>query len=146
MRDSDRLSLVILAITAAGVLVLGAWWWVANTPERPASTAPAPVASSWAPADAVGPSVTRVEGGTVAVRTLAATPGGRYLLQHVCFGPGSLTITVQGAEGGTQLHEVDCEGSFDEFELTAAGDNIQVALERPDGDGGQVSVQLVPGP
>lgn len=143
MRDSDRLSLVILAITATGALVLGAWWWVANAPKPPASAAPTPVASSWAPPDAVGPSLTLVEGGNVHVHTLETTPGGRYRLQHVCFGPGLLGIVVQGAEGGTQLHEVDCEGSFDEFELTAAGDKIEVALERPDGNDGQVGVQLV---
>lgn len=144
MRDSDRLSLVILAITATGALVLGAWWWVANAPKPPASAAPTSVvASSWAPPDAVGPSLTLVEGGNVHVHTLETTPGGRYRLQHVCFGPGLLGIVVQGAEGGTQLHEVDCEGSFDEFELTAAGDKIEVALERPDGNDGQVGVQLV---
>jgi hypothetical protein len=143
LRDSDRLSLVILAITATGALVLGAWWWVANAPKPPVSAAPTPVASSWAPPDAASPSLTLVEGGNVHVRTLETDPGRRYRLQHVCFGPGLLGIVVQGAEGGTLLQEVDCEGSFDEFELTAAGDQIEVALERPDGSDGQVGVQLV---
>ncbi|MCW6007426.1 hypothetical protein K1W54_23185 [Micromonospora sp. CPCC 205371] len=140
MRGSDRLSLVILVIAAAGVLVLGTWWWVANAPAQPASAEPTPVASSWEPAE-VRPAPADVD-----VRVLVTAPGRRYRLQYVCFGPGSLGIVVQGAEGGTQLREVDCEGSFDEFELTAAGERIEVVLERPNGDTGEVDLRLVETP
>lgn len=142
MRGSDRLSLVILVIAAAGVLVLGAWWWMANAPARPASRAPTPVASSWTQPDPIAPTVQRVRGGTVEVHVFEANPGVRYRLQYVCFGPGSITLTVQGAEGGTQIHDADCEGSFDVVELTPVESQIQVAVERPDGEDGQVDLRL----
>lgn len=137
MRDSDRLSLVILAIGAAGVLGLGAWWWVANAPPGPVSAAPTPVASSWALAEPQ-PGPLDVE-----VRTLVTEPGRKYRLQYACLGPGPLGIVVQGAEGGTQVRQVDCEGNFDEFEVIPQGDEIQVALERPEGSEGQVDLRLV---
>jgi hypothetical protein len=146
LRGSDRLSLVILVIAATGVLVLGTWWWVANAPVQPASAtptpAPTPVTSVWEQPDPIAPTVQRVRGGTVQVHVFDADPGLRYRLQYVCFGPGAMTLTVQGAEGGTQIHDVDCEGSFGEVELRPAQSQIQVAVERPDGEDGQVDLRL----
>ncbi|MEV4627886.1 hypothetical protein AB0J90_16520 [Micromonospora sp. NPDC049523] len=72
-------------------------------------------------------------------------PGGRYLLQYVCTGPGELTIRLDGTRTGSTETALVCGDGFTSTEVTAAQSRmvIQVSRSRPQPGRAEVAIQLL---
>ena len=145
-----RLSLVVLAVGAS-------WWVAAAPPSTVESTAQAiepepPVEEPVGDPDNMLPTfdntVTRHieqlrpdEGWGLPIDTQR---DGKYLLQYVCLGPGTLSIRIEGTDQGEQLHEVDCGGSFSTIEFTAGTLKVTVSVRRPgQSEPAEVGIQVI---
>ncbi|MFD0823333.1 hypothetical protein ACFQ0D_34600, partial [Micromonospora zhanjiangensis] len=74
---------------------------------------------------------------------LFVRPGERYLLQHVCIGPGRLRVGVVGARGPQLRVFSRCDDGLVNTELVADQPNLLVTVTRTGSEPVTVGVQLV---
>ncbi|MGW4462425.1 hypothetical protein [Micromonospora sp. NPDC004704] len=171
----DRGTGLLLALGTAAVLAVGGWWWVAAAPAPAVSVAEPPVVPQVVPSvgpsdlfflidpetgEVVVPDAGNVlpefpgtvrrdlfsvHEGTSTDWPVPVEPGGRYLLQYVCTGPGELTIRVDGIRTGKTETALVCGDGFTSTEVTAADARmvIQVSRSRPQPGRAEVAIQLL---
>lgn len=160
-----------MTVGTAAVLAVGGWWWLAAAPApMPSAAAPPPVPSA-APVESylmldsatglevvpdagnalpefpetVRRDVFSVHEGTTTDWPVHVHPDGRYLLQHVCDGPGELVIGVKGTKTGSTETALVCGDGFASTPVTAADSRLVISVSRPRPQPGpaEVAIQLI---
>src|SRR6201999_451954 len=155
------LSLALLSACAALVLAAGAAWWVAAAPQlepEPVKSVPPlvlPEVVAPEPEDnglesilpvfdnTVRREVGRIEPDSTRAIQVPSEKNGEYRLQHVCLGPGELTVLVRGTGEGEVNHRVACEGNLGAFPFVAADTHVVIAVHRPGREPADVGIQVI---
>lgn len=157
-----RLALTMAALVMVGI---GGWFWVRASPEPARPGQGGAEISKVAPGvGGAGPAGQRNVGGAVPAMprlphtlwrettilnerrfvtwSIGTRPGGRYLLQYVCFSPGELHIRVRGTVDSWS-RSVSCPGLFRSVQVVAVGDSLGVAARRLNHRHVKIVVQVV---